>query len=585
MVLRDDVLSSQISTKLALIGQLVRAPLGRKHRWNAENRPCWWPLQSFGSPNFGATRLSASDADTVLLACRDFISQADASMSENENADADDDIVDAMEVGAMDVQEVSRHVDREGSEVLAQVVEERCSLDIEREECVVEGRSEDIHGESRADGRECEQSVECLSVERVGAGALPSSSRDADDSEQHDKSVVSDITAMCKDFKWNPEEAKLFLDSVPPVVNGDILEALIEVLPMSMPMKHLPAADVEIDAWFQHQIPDAMKGYVPINVNRGGNSLFHAVSIAQYGSSVFWPCIRLCCAKYGLQRLRSVISKLKKLESNEEILLGLLGIAELSDENLKDEIARTIINGRATSILHLVLLSEALGVTINCNFVSPSIVRTVEHRYPINDVHLLWTSDPNSPERSHICPLVCGQPLAGKYDVMCAAGALCAMSVDVNPGQEKVQCCHCMRPYHLRCIGVGLDDIKQSWSCCCNFKREHLLRNQKYGFSTLQNLIQGHKPAIQKYLRGILKKTVFSWHMHMYWQEKTEDLRQAKFRCRWFFKLFERPEQSASGNNNTLIEQTSVISHVLQGLRKVDIDDKIFLNIYVFPYE
>eukprot|EP00794_Sanderia_malayensis_P001800 gene1800-2006_t len=249
MVRRDDVLSSQISTKLALIGQLVRAPHGRKHRWNAENRPCWWPLQSFGSPNFGATRLSASDVDTVLLACRDFISQGDAAMSENENGDVDDDIVGAIEVGAMDVQEVSHHVDREGSEVLAEVVEERCSLDIEREECVVEGRSEDIHGESRADGRECEQSVQCRNIERVGAGAIPSSSRDPDDSEQHDKSVISAFNSMCKDFRWNPEEAKLFLDSVPPMVNGGMLEQLIEVLPMSMPMKHLPAADVEIDVW------------------------------------------------------------------------------------------------------------------------------------------------------------------------------------------------------------------------------------------------------------------------------------------------------------------------------------------------
>eukprot|EP00794_Sanderia_malayensis_P010561 gene10561-11682_t len=443
---------------------------------------------------------------TLLLACRDFISQGDASMSENENGDADDDIVDAMEVGVMDVQEASHHINREGSEVLAEVVEERCNLDIEREECVVEERSEDIHGESRTDGRECEQSAECRNVKRVGAGALPSSSRDADDSEQHEKSVVTDITSMCKDFKWNPEEAKLFLDIVPPIVNSGILEALIDVLPISMPLKHLPAADVEIDKWFQHQIPDAMKGYVPINVNRGGNSLFHAVSIAQYGSSVFWPCIRLCCGKYGLQRLRSVTSKLRKLESNEEILLGLLGVAELCDENLTDEIA---------PILHLVLLSEALGVTINCTFVSPSTVRTVEHRYSINEVHLLWTSDPNSPERSHLWPLICGQPLSGKYDVMCAAGAL------------------------------GADECRrQSWA------REGAMLplNQKYGFSTLQNLIQGHKPAIQKYLRGILKKAVFSWHMNMYWQEKTEDLRKAKFRCRWFFKLFERPEQSASGN-------------------------------------
>eukprot|EP00794_Sanderia_malayensis_P001670 gene1670-1859_t len=192
----------------------------------------------FGSPNFGATRLSASDADTVLLACRDFISLGDASISENENGDVDVDIVDAIEVGAMDAQEVSHHVDGESSEVLAEVVEERCSLDIEREECVVEGRSEDIHGESHADGRECEQSVECCKVERAGAGALPSSSRDADDSEQHQ--------TYCHSLF---EEAKLFLDLVPPMVNGGILEALIEVLPMSMPMKNLPAADVEIDAW------------------------------------------------------------------------------------------------------------------------------------------------------------------------------------------------------------------------------------------------------------------------------------------------------------------------------------------------
>ena len=41
--------------------------------WREENRPSWWPLEVFRSPNSGSPRMRVEEMDSVLTAFRDHL--------------------------------------------------------------------------------------------------------------------------------------------------------------------------------------------------------------------------------------------------------------------------------------------------------------------------------------------------------------------------------------------------------------------------------------------------------------------------------------------------------------------------------
>ncbi len=137
----------------------------------------------------------------------------------------------------------------------------------------------------------------------------------------------------------------------------------------------------------------------------------------------------------------------------------------------------TICCIKILAVLHLVLLSEAHGVTVRCHSVDFNHVHSVNHEFPAAVIDLIWTSDPNETE-THFCPLVFPrQRLVERYDSICAAGAICAARTSLVASQETIDCRHCLRPYHVSCLGTPRkDNPQQPWSCFGNVTKEKISR-------------------------------------------------------------------------------------------------------------
>ncbi len=99
---------------------MLSAPHGRKRKWISSNCPSWWPSQiRSGTPNYGETRLSVSEADIVITACKDFLLK-------QKGIDKDD------------IDKHGKDVDKDDEETNELIREQNVAVEMEMKEPVIE---------------------------------------------------------------------------------------------------------------------------------------------------------------------------------------------------------------------------------------------------------------------------------------------------------------------------------------------------------------------------------------------------------------------------------------------------------------
>ena len=101
------------------------------------------------------------------------------------------------------------------------------------------------------------------------------------------------------------------------------------------------------------------------------------------------------------------------------------------------------------ALLHMVLISGALSVSIYSFSTSADLQVCIPSDSPQGDLFMLWVPSVYNGPINHVVPLMERQ-ICPQVDGHCTLGRFCSFDGNGAEG-EKVRCSLCERPYHSRC--------------------------------------------------------------------------------------------------------------------------------------